>query len=50
MQKILKSENVGCFRCLCLLGKEIGFMERALDLFTKQKYIFSVQSPVVSCI
>ena len=36
-------------RCLCLLGKEIGFMERALDLFIKQKYIFAVQSPVVSC-
>ena len=25
-------------------------MERALELFTKQKYIFVVQSPVVSCI
>lgn len=38
------------FRCLCLLGKEIGFMERALQLFTKEKYIFAVQSPVVRCI
>lgn len=35
-------------RCLCLLGKEIGFMERALQLFSKQKYIFAVQSPIVS--
>lgn len=35
-------------RCLCLLGKEIGFMERALQLFNKQKYIFAVQSPINS--
>ncbi|XP_078346969.1 transmembrane protein 94-like isoform X3 [Oculina patagonica] len=35
-------------RCLCLLGKEIGFMERALQLFSKQKYIFAVQSPINS--
>lgn len=38
-----------CYRrCLCLLGKEMGFMERALQLFTKQQYIFAVQSPVNS--
>lgn len=38
-----------CYRrCLCLLGKEIGFMERALQLFSKQRYIFAVQSPANS--
>ncbi|XP_048575699.1 transmembrane protein 94 isoform X2 [Nematostella vectensis] len=34
-------------RCLCLLAKEIGFMDRVLSFFSKEQYVFAVQSSAV---